>query len=158
MTITLSLSPRARPYHRMKLMLVGKAARGKTTLLQRISEKGQRGIQENWALSRMIGDDRSKMDLSTVGIVVSDWTYYKKVKESQTSLKSITFMTWDFGGQEEYYATHQCFLSRRSLYLLVWNVTHGLAGVEELKPWLLNIQVSYMYIGADTETAEKMLT
>ena len=42
---------------------------------------------------------RSSTRLSTVGIVVSDWTYYKKVKESQTSLKSITFMTWDFGGQ-----------------------------------------------------------
>ncbi len=80
-------------------------------------------------------------NLSTVGIVVSDWTYYKKIRETQTSLKSITFMTWDFGGQEEYYATHQCFLSRRSLYLVVWNVTHFLQGAEELKPWLLNIQV-----------------
>ena len=36
----------------MKLMLVGYAARGKTTLLQKISEKGQRGVQENWALQR----------------------------------------------------------------------------------------------------------
>jgi len=50
----------------------------------------------------MMGQDKLKRSgnrLSTVGIVVSDWTYYKKVKESQTSLKSITFMTWDFGGQ-----------------------------------------------------------
>ena len=89
----------------------------------------------------MVGADRHRGNLSTVGIVVSDWTYYKKVQESQTSLRSITFMTWDFGGQEEYYATHQCFISRRSLYLAVWNVTHGQAGAEELKPWLLNIQV-----------------
>ena len=44
--------------------------------------------------------------------------------------------------QEEYYATHQCFLSRRSLYLVVWRVTDGRRGVEELKPWLLNIQVA----------------
>ena len=80
-------------------------------------------------------------DISTVGIVVSDWTYFKPVKESQTGLKGITFMTWDFGGQEEYYATHQCFLSRRSLYLAVWDVTHGMGGVMELKSWLLNIQV-----------------
>ncbi len=72
---------------------------------------------------------------------MSDWTYFRRVRESQTALKSITFMTWDFGGQEEYYATHQCFLSRRSLYLAVWDVTHGMRGVEELKPWLLNIQV-----------------
>ena len=80
-------------------------------------------------------------NISTVGIVVSDWTYYKRVKQSQTALKSITFMTWDFCGQEEYYATHQCFLSRRSLYLVVWNVTHGMKGAQEIKPWLLNIQV-----------------
>ena len=44
-------------------------------------------------------------NISTVGIVVSDWTYYKRVKESLTALRSITFMTWDFGGLEEYYAT-----------------------------------------------------
>ena len=51
---------------------------------------------------RMMGQEKLKRNsprLSTVGIVVSDWTYYKRVKESQTSLKSITFMTWDFGGQ-----------------------------------------------------------
>ena len=43
--------------------------------------------------------------------------------------------------QEEYYVTHQCFLSSRSLYLAVWNVTHGERGIEELGPWLHNIQV-----------------
>ena len=89
----------------MKLMLVGKAARGKTTLLEKISDKGQRGLQENWALTRMLGrEGKGREKLSTVGIVVSDWTYYKKVKESHTSLKSITFMTWDFGGQVRMYA------------------------------------------------------
>ena len=33
--------------------------------------------------------------------------------------------SWDFGGQEIYHATHQFFLSNRSLYLLVWNARHG---------------------------------
>ena len=33
-------------------MLVGYAARGKTTLLQKITEKGKRGVQENWGLQR----------------------------------------------------------------------------------------------------------
>ena len=32
-------------------------------------------------------------------------------------------------------------LSKRSLYLLVWNVTEGDAGVADLKPWLNNISV-----------------
>lgn len=33
-------------------MLVGKANRGKTTLLEKISEKGQRGIKDNWGNNR----------------------------------------------------------------------------------------------------------
>ena len=100
----------------------------------------------NRILERSKYSKNNQPNISTVGIVVSDWTYYKKVKQSQTALKSITFMTWDFGGQEEYYATHQCFLSRRSLYLVVWNVSHGLKGAEEIKPWLLNIQVIPLFV------------
>jgi len=34
-----------------------------------------------------------------------------------------TFRVWDFAGQEDYYATHQCFLSQRSLFLLIWDAT-----------------------------------
>jgi len=32
---------------------------------------------------------------------------------------------WDFGGQEIYHATHQFFLTNRSLFLLAWNARHG---------------------------------
>ena len=41
----------------------------------------------------------------SVGIVVSDWTYTKKLHsdQTQTGLRNITFMTWDFGGQVLYY-------------------------------------------------------
>ena len=50
----------------MKLMLVGKAGRGKTTLLKKISDKGQRGIQENLFLSRMSPEAKQfQKDLST---------------------------------------------------------------------------------------------
>lgn len=42
--------------------------------------------------------------------------------------------------QEEYYATHQCFLTRRSLYLLLWNVMDGEEGLRSLKSWLENIE------------------
>ena len=55
----------------------------------------------------------------------------------------VTFMTWDFGGQEEYYATHQCFLTQRSLYVLVWNVNDGVEGLKNLRHWLENIGVSF---------------
>jgi len=32
---------------------------------------------------------------------------------------------WDFGGQEIYHATHQFFLTNRSLFVLTWNARHG---------------------------------
>jgi hypothetical protein len=45
-------------------------------------------------------------------------------------------------GQEVYYATHQCFLSRNTLYLVVWNMEEKEKGIDYLRPWLLNIQVT----------------
>ena len=69
------LSCRARPYHRMKLMLVGKAGRGKTTLLKKISEKGQSGIQANLFLSRMSEEARRyQKDLSTGTVLYELYT------------------------------------------------------------------------------------
>ena len=86
--------------------------------------------------------------LSTVGVDVGIWRYRKDLepdlrgkRRSLKAMKSVTFYTWDFGGQEEYYVTHQCFLSTRSLYLAVWDVEEGEAGIEGLGPWLHNIQV-----------------
>ena len=86
--------------------------------------------------------------LSTVGVDVGIWRYRKDLepdlrgkRRSLKAMKSVTFYTWDFGGQEEYYVTHQCFLSTRSLYLAVWDVEEGEAGIDGLGPWLHNIQV-----------------
>ena len=107
-----------RGYYRMKLMLLGKQARGKTTLVARLQGK----------------DVKESDNQSTVGIDVSEWRFSPRIGK-----QTFTFSIWDFGGQEEYYATHQCFLTKRSLYLLVWNITHGEEGVRELKPWLDNI-------------------
>lgn len=39
-----------------------------------------------------------------------------------------------------YYATHQYFLSKRSLYLVVWKITDGYKGINEILQWLVNIQ------------------
>lgn len=37
--------------------------------------------------------------------------------------KPVSFSVWDFAGQEVYYSTHQFYLSRRSLYLCVFDLT-----------------------------------
>ena len=108
------LSSQLRSAHRhyhMKMMIIGNQAVGKSTIVARLHNKD-------------IGNE------PTVGVDVSKWKY-----------KALHFRIWDFVGQEEYYATYQCFLSKRSLYLLVWNVTEGDAGVADLKPWLNNISV-----------------
>ena len=105
----------AKGFFRMKLMLVGLANRGKTTLVKRLQGKE-------------CGNE------STVGVDVSEWWYKPSLGK-----KPFHFSIWDFGGQQEYYATHQCFLSQRSLYLLLFNLNDGEAGMQELKPWLNNI-------------------
>ena len=35
--------------------------------------------------------------------------------------KTAKFNIWDFGGQEIYYSTHQFFLTKRSIYIFVWD-------------------------------------
>ena len=105
----------SRGYYRIKMMLLGKQAMGKSTLVARLH-------------NRDIGDE------STVGVNISEWKYAPALTK-----KTFHFSVWDFAGQREYYATYQCFLSKNSLYLLVWNITEGVAGIDDLEPWLSNI-------------------
>jgi len=104
-------------YYHMKLMLVGKKEVGKTTMVGRL-----RGKQ--------VPEDPGR----TVGVDICEWSY-----QPQMFGIKFYFNVWDFAGQEEYYATHQVFLSTRSLYLAVWDVREGIGGINELKPWLNNI-------------------
>ena len=107
---------RQNKYYRMKLMLVGKESVGKTTMVACLQDKQHPGG-------------------STVGVDIGKWSY-----QPRFSFKPrFFFSVWDFAGQEEYYATHQVFLSKRSLYLAVWNIEEGKEGIAELKPWLNNI-------------------
>eukprot|EP01103_Thecamoeba_quadrilineata_P016060 TRINITY_DN5267_c0_g2_i1.p1 TRINITY_DN5267_c0_g2~~TRINITY_DN5267_c0_g2_i1.p1 ORF type:complete len:1706 (+),score=349.49 TRINITY_DN5267_c0_g2_i1:81-5198(+) len=50
----------------------------------------------------------------------------------------LSFMGWDFAGQEIYHSTHQFFLSRKSLYLLTFNLVDE--GSAKLENWLNTIQ------------------
>ena len=82
-----------------KLLILGEGAAGKTTLANKI-------LNSNYQLP-------DKGIESTEGIDVHTWTF--PIHEEQNYQVNI----WDFGGQEIYHATHQFFLSKRSLYLLV---------------------------------------
>ncbi|XP_065658516.1 uncharacterized protein LOC136083035 [Hydra vulgaris] len=106
----------SKPYYNMKLMIIGCQQQGKTTLLKRLK-----------------GDNKFNLDISTQGIDIEEVIISFQKKEP------FVFQVWDFAGQEDYFATHQCFLSSSSLYLLVWDVTKKDEFVQLLQPWIENL-------------------
>ncbi|XP_054259390.1 leucine-rich repeat serine/threonine-protein kinase 1-like [Macrosteles quadrilineatus] len=137
----------AKPYARMKLMIVGIQGIGKTSLLEQLRMEGTGSYKkkptEHWA--KRMGNKNINVktsrgtNMSTVGVDIGDWVYEKKVR-GHSNHGPVVFRTWDFGGQREYYATHQYFLSKRSLYLVVWRIPDGQRGIAEILQWLVNIQ------------------
>lgn len=92
-----------------KLIIVGEAGAGKTSLAKKIEDPAY---------------ELKPQEVSTEGIDVIRWGFPCAVrvkKEGREELHQTDFRVsiWDFGGQEIYHATHQFFLTRRSLYLLV---------------------------------------
>ena len=81
-----------------KLLIIGEPGAGKTTLTKKIED-------ENYILDAN--------ESSTEGIEVVQWSF--PLDNGETFQVNI----WDFGGQEIYHATHQFFLTKRSLYTLV---------------------------------------
>jgi internalin A len=92
-----------------KLIVLGEAGAGKTTLARKIENRAYQ---------------LQPQEPSTEGIDVAHWSfpYALRIKrEGRQELHPADFEVniWDFGGQEIYHATHQFFLTRRSLYALV---------------------------------------
>ncbi|RQH30292.1 GTPase [Okeania hirsuta] len=80
-----------------KLLIIGEGSAGKTTLANKIQNPDYKLQEED----------------STKGIEVSQWNFPTKNQHD------FQMNIWDFGGQEIYHATHQFFLIKRSLYILV---------------------------------------
>ena len=93
------LSEEGKEYiYEAKLLIVGEGGAGKTTLAKKIENR-------NYEL-----DSNEK---STEGIDITKWSFpLDNEREFKVNI-------WDFGGQEIYHATHQFFLTKRSLYALV---------------------------------------
>lgn len=85
-----------------KLLIVGQGSVGKTSLVKRL------------LLNQFYVNE-----LKTEGISVNTWQIEHKSLNNKFS--KIQANLWDFGGQEIMHATHQFFLTKRSLYLLVLN-------------------------------------
>ncbi|MDJ0901322.1 MAG: COR domain-containing protein [Xenococcus sp. MO_188.B8] len=81
-----------------KLLIVGDTGAGKTTLAKKINDPNY---------------DLKKDGALTEGIDITKWKF------TLDNDQEFTVNIWDFGSQEIYHATHQFFLTRRSLYTLV---------------------------------------
>ncbi|MEH2052127.1 COR domain-containing protein [Nostoc sp.] len=86
-----------------KLLVVGEGGVGKTSLLRALR-----------------GEEFDTQESTTHGIEI-------KSLELNHPTQAVTMQlnTWDFGGQDIYHATHQFFLTNRSLFLLAWNARLG---------------------------------
>ncbi len=85
------------PLNEAKVLLVGQGSVGKTSLIKRLTH-----------------NQYNPNESQTDGLNITDW-------KITVNTKPVKLNVWDFGGQEIYHATHQFFLTKRSLYLLVCN-------------------------------------
>jgi internalin A len=104
-----------RPLLEAKLILVGRGAVGKTSLVNRL-------------VHNTFGQEKK-----TEGIKITRWDVPLPGGEEAH------LNVWDFGGQEIMHATHQFFLTRRSLYLLVLSGREGSAD-QDAEYWLKLIE------------------
>jgi internalin A len=93
--IEAQIKGKTRPLNEVKLLIVGQADVGKTSLMQRL-------------ITNTFDSEQAK----TEGINIQNWNLPCNGTDIRLNL-------WDFGGQEIMHATHQFFLTERSLYLLV---------------------------------------
>jgi internalin A len=91
-----------RPLNEAKLILVGRGAVGKTSIVQ-----------------RLVDNQFDPNEKKTEGIQITEWPLRLHDHED------VRLHIWDFGGQEIMHATHQFSLTQRSLYLLVLNGREG---------------------------------
>lgn len=112
-----SLREVSRPLLEAKVLVVGQGGVGKTSLVR-----------------RLVDGTFDPKEGKTEGIDIHRWQVPGRVED-----EPIRVNIWDFGGQEIMHATHQFFLTKRSLYLLVLDARKG-EGEGNLHYWLGIIQ------------------
>jgi hypothetical protein len=100
------------PLNELKVILVGNGGSGKTSLVKRIVE-----------------EQFDPEEPQTHGISIRQWII-------NAAGRDVTLNFWDFGGQEIMHATHQFFLSKRSVYILLLDGRKD----EDPEYWLQHIE------------------
>ena len=107
----------------LKVIFVGMAMAGKTSMIKRLIEGRDAVIPER--------DDR------TIGVDIYEWDARNntdrpnidtriEMEDKELAQKKgdvdVKFSVWDFAGQHVYHATHELFFSSRALYVIVWDM------------------------------------
>jgi internalin A len=98
----------------VKVIFLGEASAGKTTLIK-----------------RLLGEEINPHESQTHGIQI------RKMNFELSNGETITSNLWDFGGQEVMHATHQFFLTQRSIYVILLNSRND----EQAEKWLKYVTV-----------------
>ncbi|NQU06371.1 MAG: GTP-binding protein [Calditrichaeota bacterium] len=106
------LDSEERPLNEVRVLLVGDGGSGKTSCKKSL-------------LKRKFDPNESQ----THGINIETWTVYDEYEKVKVNI-------WDFGGQEIMHATHQFFLAKRSLYILVLDARRD----DKTEYWLKHIE------------------
>jgi internalin A len=101
-----------RPLNEAKLILVGRGGVGKTCLIK-----------------RLIYGTFDEHEPETPGIEIQPW------EVTLADGDRVRLHVWDFGGQEILHATHQFFLTERTVYLVVLSGREGTA-MDDAEYWL----------------------
>eukprot|EP00555_Chaetoceros_dichaeta_P012218 CAMPEP_0198264196 /NCGR_PEP_ID=MMETSP1447-20131203/14938_1 /TAXON_ID=420782 /ORGANISM="Chaetoceros dichaeta, Strain CCMP1751" /LENGTH=1385 /DNA_ID=CAMNT_0043953057 /DNA_START=109 /DNA_END=4263 /DNA_ORIENTATION=+ len=102
----------------LKVIVVGMAQTGKTTIIKRLTGATIPSIQQRtvgvhihaWKPAEDENDDRSHIN------TLID-SYSPNLEDAH-----IKFSMWDFAGQHVYHSSHEIFFSERALHILVWDM------------------------------------
>jgi small GTP-binding protein len=110
----------------IKIILLGEPKAGKTSLLRRLKDGS---FNEN--------------EVQTDGINI-EHVHFKDCETftEQKKLHGITAHFWDFGGQEIMNATHQFFLTNRSVYVLVLDARRDKNVATQIRQWVKRVKVT----------------
>jgi internalin A len=101
-----------RPRNEAKMIFIGRGGVGKTCLV-----------------NRLVNDRFNGHEKATEGISITQWNV------ELNDIEEVKLNIWDFGGQEIMQGTHQFFLTKQALYILVLAVRDGHED-QEAEYWL----------------------
>ncbi|MBE9069834.1 leucine-rich repeat domain-containing protein, partial [Leptolyngbya cf. ectocarpi LEGE 11479] len=110
---------------------------GKRQWISKLLVVGEGGVGKTSLLRALRGESFKVQQSSTHGIEIKALNLKHPTEVDVT----MTLNTWDFGGQEIYHATHQFFLTNRSLFLLAFNARLGFEQ-GKLVYWLKTIRAN----------------